>query len=844
MSRKRVATVAYENRRKKNPADRSQPFRVGYLDAGAQRTHLDGSFSLADATRQMRSLKRQGRTAWVESAHGEFVPVTGAMRQPKFLREAAERREANPGLQWEKKSSNTISARSETGLYVIERGHKGHGYLRLQGLPLGTYPSVEAAQIAAQKHADLRGASECPCPHGEYGKSVEHHLQKMGSPDPAHDLKHSADYVGRCQTGGIDPGMCAAVIYGAVHHSHPPSSHMTEAEEGRHFAWMKNGDEWSAIKDKYYFLATPIAQGWWRVNLKSGRGPEVLLGFFSSLDEAKSRAEGYYQNVKGSTVAEEVKRRQVTVSMGSQWREGSDGDWFKVEGGYAWQIRSVGYAPNPVEWVVFYKKSGDQQFKLFGSYSLLAAAKGAVQLELDRSDEARGGRYYQSPFIVWGRNADNKLWYSTATSPPEETREDKAAFRWAEVWFEQVSDGSLFVSRIEKIDSTIVADLSGHVVTTNATEHDVDKVLAKGGYKERFVKMDSVRRAAEEPVRWWLVVFSQLNGERGEIHVRARTADDALAKAQQDAQIDLSKQVRTIQLKSGARPDLSMGGPSPHAYEDFVAVDATGRVIGTPHKEYYRAKQEAGQTGFVKYVSPTALEANDSAVSENTWLVVVRGVGTEDTGIPHVISSHRTEREAERARKAERDRSSPYSGDQLFDIAKKLPDGQIKIMPPSQLREDSAPACQPFTRVERDPAKFNACMLRAKEVGPIQGSRKIYDLVHADIEKLDEEHFLVLCLDFRGQVRDYVEINVGQRHRVATEVEDILRPIILSGCDGAVVIHNHPSGDAHPSEADDKLTDSIREAMRIACPGITLLDHVVIGRGQYFSYADKKLHKV
>ena len=70
-------------------------FHVAYLDRG-KRSLMDHVFpTIGGAIQQLKALKRQGRTAWVEDLDGGFVPVVGAKRRPKFLKE-------NP-LRWSKK---------------------------------------------------------------------------------------------------------------------------------------------------------------------------------------------------------------------------------------------------------------------------------------------------------------------------------------------------------------------------------------------------------------------------------------------------------------------------------------------------------------------------------------------------------------------------------------------------------------------------------------------------------------------------------------------------------------------------------------------------------------------
>ena len=158
--------------------------------------------------------------------------------------------------------------------------------------------------------------------------------------------------------------------------------------------------------------------------------------------------------------------------------------------------------------------------------------------------------------------------------------------------------------------------------------------------------------------------------------------------------------------------------------------------------------------------------------------------------------------------------------------------------------EGEEQVCKPFTRISRDPGRFTACMARAKQIGELKNSLDFYRLVAPDIQANDEEHFYVACIDYRGQLRDFVDLAIGQRHKVSVDIEDIMAAVILSKCDGFVCCHGHPSGNASPSDADRKLTNMIRKAQRAACPATPLLDHLVIGIGSYFSFADGKLTRV
>jgi len=149
--------------------------------------------------------------------------------------------------------------------------------------------------------------------------------------------------------------------------------------------------------------------------------------------------------------------------------------------------------------------------------------------------------------------------------------------------------------------------------------------------------------------------------------------------------------------------------------------------------------------------------------------------------------------------------------------------------------------CQPFTKLVRDTEKLKACKALATPLGDLRNPHVMYKFLRSDLERQDQEVFVVVTLDFRGQLRDYAEVARGQRHRVATDIEDITRIVIKSvneaGADGYVVAHCHPTGVAEPSEADGDLTRSIQKASKVSLPTIHFVDHIVVGIDEFYSFA-------
>jgi hypothetical protein len=163
-----------------------------------------------------------------------------------------------------------------------------------------------------------------------------------------------------------------------------------------------------------------------------------------------------------------------------------------------------------------------------------------------------------------------------------------------------------------------------------------------------------------------------------------------------------------------------------------------------------------------------------------------------------------------------------------------------------EVRENPATDLQdaiPWVRVTRDPERYKEALARAQKIGPVDDARKVYELVGPALMKEDQETFIVVLIDVRQNCRGVAEIHRGARSRVATSVLDVMRVVVASGAEGFIVCHNHPSGKAMPSDADRDLTKAIERAAKPFKGETAFLDHVVIGAGEYYSFADSKLHK-
>ena len=104
---------------------------------------------------------------------------------------------------------------------------------------------------------------------------------------------------------------------------------------------------------------------------------------------------------------------------------------------------------------------------------------------------------------------------------------------------------------------------------------------------------------------------------------------------------------------------------------------------------------------------------------------------------------------------------------------------------------------------------------------------------------LSEEQFRVLYLNRRNALLEDTLIAQGSAHSVCPSLRSIVTRALQVNASALIAAHNHPSGAAEPSESDRMLTQELIAASRPL--GLKVLDHVIVGEGTTFSFADSGL---
>ena len=102
-----------------------------------------------------------------------------------------------------------------------------------------------------------------------------------------------------------------------------------------------------------------------------------------------------------------------------------------------------------------------------------------------------------------------------------------------------------------------------------------------------------------------------------------------------------------------------------------------------------------------------------------------------------------------------------------------------------------------------------------------------------------QEHFYCVYVDTKGNYIDKKCLFVGTINSSVVHPREVFKEAYLLSASGIVCVHNHPSGDSTPSKEDKLITKKLKEISLIH--GINFIDHIIIGKGNYFSFYENDM---
>ena len=121
----------------------------------------------------------------------------------------------------------------------------------------------------------------------------------------------------------------------------------------------------------------------------------------------------------------------------------------------------------------------------------------------------------------------------------------------------------------------------------------------------------------------------------------------------------------------------------------------------------------------------------------------------------------------------------------------------------------------------------------------IKNSKDAFEYFYMHISDIEHEQFWVLLLNPVNKVIKLVKISDGGINGTSADPKRIFKIALENNATAIMLCHNHPSGNVAPSEADIAITNSMANGGKIL--EIKILDHIVVGIDNYFSFADSGL---
>lgn len=115
----------------------------------------------------------------------------------------------------------------------------------------------------------------------------------------------------------------------------------------------------------------------------------------------------------------------------------------------------------------------------------------------------------------------------------------------------------------------------------------------------------------------------------------------------------------------------------------------------------------------------------------------------------------------------------------------------------------------------------------------------VRDYLRLTLSNRDREVFLAVFLDAQNRVLDKEELFAGTLSQTSVFPREVVRRALHHNAAAVIFAHNHPSGLAEPSRADEVLTQALKQALALV--DVKVLDHFIVGGNTAMSFAERGL---
>ncbi|MCL2065131.1 MAG: DNA repair protein RadC [Candidatus Cloacimonetes bacterium] len=126
--------------------------------------------------------------------------------------------------------------------------------------------------------------------------------------------------------------------------------------------------------------------------------------------------------------------------------------------------------------------------------------------------------------------------------------------------------------------------------------------------------------------------------------------------------------------------------------------------------------------------------------------------------------------------------------------------------------------------------------LEMKQRKKISSTHETIDFLRAYYKGIHKEEFLVIYLDNQNRIIDVKSEFQGTFNEAKIYVRELIKQCLKYNASSIIISHNHPSGGLEPTSNDINITNKIKMALGFV--EIRLLDHILIGDNEYYSFAE------
>ncbi len=119
----------------------------------------------------------------------------------------------------------------------------------------------------------------------------------------------------------------------------------------------------------------------------------------------------------------------------------------------------------------------------------------------------------------------------------------------------------------------------------------------------------------------------------------------------------------------------------------------------------------------------------------------------------------------------------------------------------------------------------------------VRSPQAVTDYLTASLRDLKREVFKVIFLDKALKILGEKDMFFGTVDEAAVHPREVVREALFQNASSLVLVHNHPSGKVEPSREDYEITQKIKSACQTV--SIRILDHIIVGENQYFSFSER-----